>query len=124
MSAHRLLKDLYINDGSSAHADYTYADPGDAGEIKPDRQFANCPLVSAGAETRTLKDPSFPGQRLTLAMKTDGGDITVTADSNINQTGNDTITFNDAGDTVVLEGIEDGSDLEWRVVVNDGASLS
>ena len=99
-------------------------DPGNAGAI-PVTGSGYVPIVTAGAETRTLAAPTFAGQVIQLAMKTDGGDCVVTvAGTNINQTGNNTITFNDAGDVVTLEGIYVGSGLRWRVLRNDGASLT
>jgi hypothetical protein len=57
-------------------------------------------------------------------MKTDGGNCTITVASAINQTGNNTIQLNDPGDTLVLVGIQNGANKAWRVVVNDGCTLS
>jgi len=100
-------------------------DPGAGGKIvMGGRAQAICHLVTAGAEARTLSDPTQAGQQLTLVLKTDGGDCTVTASSAVNQTGNTTLTFADAGDMLQLVSIEDGSSKEWRVVANDGISLS
>lgn len=101
----------------------TITDPGNAGAI-PVTNGGTCAIVTAGAETRTLAVPTNVGQMMTLAMKTDGGDCVITAAAAVNQTGNNTITLNDAGDTVVLVGVEVGSNKRWRVLVNDGASLS
>ena len=98
-------------------------DPGD-GEAIPVTASGTVAIVTAGAETRTLAVPAFVGQELLLYMKTDGGDGVVTVAAAINQAGNNTITFNDAGDTVRLVAIEVGSNKRWRVVVNDGATLS
>lgn len=105
-------------------ADHVIPDPGAGGTIKSDRQFAVCELTTVAAEARTLADPEFPGQRLSLVLRVDGGDATVTADSPINQTGNNTIVAGDAGDSIHLVGIRDGDDLEWRVLMNDGTALS
>ena len=99
------------------------ADPGNAGAI-PVTKSGHVEIVTAGAETRTLAVPTFVGQELLVVMKTDGGDGVITVAAAINQTGNNTITLNDAGDTVRLMGIKSGSNLRWRVVVNDGAALS
>ena len=101
------------------------ADPGDAGAI-PVTSSGTCPIVTteAGGETRTLAAPTYAGQLLTLAMKTDGGDCVITAAAAINATGNNTITMGDAGDTLVLVGVEVGAAKVWRVVVNDGCTLS
>jgi predicted RecA/RadA family phage recombinase len=99
------------------------SDPGNAGAI-PVTNAGTCPIVTAGAETRTLAAPTYAGQVLVLAMQTDGGDCVITASAGINQSGNNTITMGDAGDTLVLVGVEVGAAKVWRVVVNDGCTLS
>lgn len=98
-------------------------DPGDAGAI-PVTRSGVCPLTIAGPETRTLAIPSFIGQDLTLVFDVEVGEAVITVASAINQTGNNTITLDDAGDTVRLVGVQVASTLAWRVVVNDGATLS
>ena len=99
-------------------------DPGDVGNIEtPQSGFVK--LVTGGAETRTLDDPQFLGQILDLFFETDGGDCVITADSAINQTGNTSMTFADAGDHIRLVGGRDGAGaFEWRVLANDGVALS
>ena len=99
------------------------ADPGNAGAI-PVTASGHCEVVTAGAETRTLAAPTFNGQELLLSMKTDGGDAVVTCATTVNQTGNNTITLNDAGDAVRLVAKQNGANLRWSVVSNDGATLS
>lgn len=82
-------------------------------------------ISTAGAETRTLPDPVFRGQVIDLVMVIDGGDCVITANSPINQTGNNTIALDDVGDFVRLVGKYNATDgWEWQVVVNDGAALS
>lgn len=103
------------------------ADPGDGGRIAPiTSAFVRLVSQHAGpGETRLLSDPLFIGQKLDLFFETDGGAVTITADSAINQTGNNTLLFEDGGDHLRLVGARDGSGgMEWRVVVNDGVSLS
>jgi len=101
------------------------ADPGNTTKAIPVTNSGSCPLVSVGAaETRTLADPTFAGQVLNLCFKTDGGDITITAASPINQTANNTMLFEDVGDNLVLIGCNDGADIEWRVLANDGVTLT
>jgi hypothetical protein len=87
-------------------------------------ESSHASIVTAGAETRTLAAPSYAGQMLSLAMKTDGGDCVITCATGLNQTGNNTITMNDAGDSILLVGIESGANKRWRVVYNDGCTLS
>jgi len=101
------------------------ADPGDA-EAIPLTASGTVAIVTteAGGETRSLAAPSFVGQELLLYMKTDGGDAVITCATGVNQTGNNTITMNDAGDTLRLVAIEVGSNKRWRVVVNDGCTLA
>ena len=99
------------------------ADPGNAGAI-PVTNSGNVQIVTGGAETRTLAVPTFAGQQLLLTMKTDGGDCVVTvADPHIDGT-NNTITFNDVGDTVLLVAGVSGSGFVWRLAFNVGAALS
>lgn len=98
-------------------------DPGNAGAI-PVTKSGSVPLVTAGAETRTLAIPSAIGQTLSLYFQTDGGDCVVTVAQAINAAGNTIITLNDAGDSIHLIGINNGSALRWRVLANDGCALS
>lgn len=99
------------------------ADPGNGGAI-PVTTNGYCPIVTAGAETRTLAAPTFAGQQLSLYMKTDGGNCVITAAAAINAAGNNTITFADVTDHLKLEAVESGANLVWRVVSSDGAALS
>lgn len=98
-------------------------DPGNAGAI-PVTASGAVQIVTAGAETRTLAAPSFLGQTLQICMKTDGGDGVITCATTVNQTGNNTITLNDAGDCVTLIAKQNGANLRWSVLANDGATLS
>ena len=94
-------------------------DPGDAGAIDINQSgFVN--IVTTGAETRTIAAPTFVGQRLQLNFKTDGGDCTITVTNGYDQSGNTVLTFNDAGDSAVLVGIQTGSNLRWRIDSVDG----
>ena len=99
------------------------ADPGNAGAINV-RVSSFVPIVTAGAETRTLAVPKFIGQRLSLFMDTDGGDCVITVTQAINATGNNTITMNDARDAIHLVGITVGGALRWEVQTNSGCTLS
>lgn len=101
----------------------TIADPGDAGAIAVTGS-GSCALVTAGAETRTIAIPSYKGYTVNLYLDTDGGDCVITAASAINQAGNNTITLDDAGDWISLRAISVGGTLAWRVVANDGCTLS
>ena len=100
-------------------------DPGDGEAIPVNKSFV-CFITTteAGGETRTIAKPTFAGQRLVLSMAVDGGDCVITVASAINQTGNNTITMNDAGDYISLEGVKLGANLVWRVLGSDGVALS
>jgi hypothetical protein len=98
-------------------------DPGDAGAISVQGPgYVN--LVSAAAETRTVAAPQFVGQLLQLNFQTDGGDCVVTISTAVNQTGNNTLTFADAGDHILLQAGQSGANLRWRVLANDGVGLT
>ena len=101
------------------------ADQGNGGKLAAGSQAGYVELVTAGAETRTLPDPTFPGQQIDLVFISDGGDCVVTSDSPINQAGNNTMTFADIGDHVRLVGFWNATDgWEWRQVANDGVALT
>lgn len=110
--------------GESAQVGYPLLDPGNAGElgdsivgISP----AYIELVTTGAETRTLQDPTVGGQILILTMKTDGGNCTVTTATKNTNAGATTIVFGDVGDTAVLVSIYNGTDgYRWSLVATEG----
>lgn len=98
-------------------------DPGDAGAIG-NQKSGYVPLVTGGAETRTLAAPIFIGQEIQLDFETDGGDLTLTVATTVNQTGNNTGVFADAGDQLILRAGQSGTTIVWRVLANDGITLS
>jgi len=99
------------------------ADPGASGAI-PVTKSGSVAITTTGAQTRTLAIPSIAGITLALTLDVDGGDCVITVAQAINQTGNNTITLNDAGDTIVLAAVQVGGAKRWRVVANDGCSLT
>lgn len=99
------------------------ADPGASGAI-PVTVNGNVPLVTAAAETRTLAAPAFAGQELLLSFKTDAGDCVITCATAVNMAGNNTLTFSDAGEAILMVGVTVGANVRWRVVCNDGVELS
>lgn len=110
---------------NTIHQDLTNVidDPGD-GEAIPVADSGTCQIVTGDAETRTLAAPTDVGQVLCLTMKTDGGNCVVTASAAINAAGNNTMTFADVTDTILLVGAISGADKVWRVMGNDGVALS
>jgi len=99
------------------------ADPGASGAI-PVTRSGTVALTTADAETRTLAIPGLAGITIAITLDVDGGDCVITAAAAINQTGNNTITQADAGDTIVLAAVQVAGGLVWRTVVNDGCALS
>ena len=99
------------------------ADPGDAAAIPVDRS-GHVALVTGGAETRTLAAPAAPGLQLLLFLKTDGGNCVVTCATTVNETGNNTITFDNTGESCLLFSVEEGANLRWRLATVDGAGLT
>lgn len=99
-------------------------DPGDAGTITSLVGLGVCALVTGGAETRTVSDPVNINQKLRLCLDTDGGDCVATFDSDFDQSGNNVVTFDDAGDSVHFEAITIAGSPKWRITANVGAALS
>lgn len=116
--SHRIHHDLY-------RAPKVMADPGNAGRINVSEDLQICEMVSAGAETRTLANPTKAGIRFVLRMLTDGGDITVTAANGLNVTGNTSAVFADVGDLLSLVSVSHTTGYRWQIEVNVGSvSLS
>lgn len=91
-------------------------DPGSAGTIRvAEKGEVIVGLKSAGAEARTLADPTRVGQLAFIYMDTDGGDITLTITSPSVNTSS-TYTYNDAGDLNTFIAITQSNVLKWSVV--------
>ena len=97
--------------------------PGNGGAI-PTHISGIVNLITAGAETRTLSAPKVEGKTMQFNFKTDGGDCVITVTPAANQTGNNTLTFADAGDHLLLQAARSGTALVWRIVANDGVALT
>lgn len=116
-----------IGPGATGTAVTALADPGTGTAIPIDKSYAISFVTGATGETNTLAAPAFVGQQMLLTLVTDGGGdrvVTVTSTNGFNQTGNNTITFNDAGDYVKLIGIWKNAAFSWQLVINDGCTLS
>ncbi len=104
----------------------TIADPG-TGVAIPVVASGVCPITigSAGAETNTLAAPAYIGLTLVLTADVVGtGTRVITCATLVNQTGNNTLTFAQAADTIVLVSTQIAGALRWRVLANDGVALS
>jgi len=99
------------------------ADPGDAAAI-PVTRSGQLAITTTGAETRTLAIPAINGISIMISMDVDGGDCVIATAGTINQTGNNRITLNDAGDTIVLRAVQVAGGLLWKAGNNDGCTLS
>lgn len=100
------------------------ADPGTAAAI-PVTRSGIVSIVTAAAETNTLANPTFLGQRLILACDVRSvGDRVVTAAAAINDAGNTVMTFGAARDTIELLAIKVAGALRWQVIANAGVALS
>lgn len=117
-NAHRILN--IIKD-----ANHNLPDPGAGKTIVTQKDLQVCEMVSAAAEARALANPTKVGNRLTLRMKTDGGDITVTASNGFNVAGNTQAVFADVGDQLELISVSHTTGFRWEILVNTGSvSLS
>ena len=100
-------------------------DPGNGGSIDTTRSCIT-EITTAGVETRTLPDPIFKGQEIMLVFVSNGGNCTITADSPVNQAGNNTLTFSDIGESITLMGHWNATDgWEWvQTSLENGVALS
>lgn len=98
----------------------TAVDPGNAGAIPTTSRESSVPIVTAGAETRTLAIPRWVGQTMTIFSKTAVGNCVIATASAINAAGNNRITLATAGQSITLIGVWTGTALAWRILINDG----
>jgi hypothetical protein len=93
-------------------------DPGNAGIIRVTEDLQILEMVSAGAETRTLANPTKSGIRFVLRLMTDGGDIVVSASNGFNNAGENKATFNDASDLLNLLSVESATPgtFRWQIM--------
>jgi hypothetical protein len=112
-----------ISGGSPSEGQAT--DPGDGNAI-PTTLQGSVPLsIGAGAETNTLAAPTRSSQELALVSDIAGGGTReVTFSSAMNTTGNTIATFSAVGQFLQLRGTVVGGSLVWRVIANDGVTLS
>ena len=104
---------------------YERPDPGNGNTIHVrSAQFAVFPLVSTGAETRTLAQPVKAGLITTVEFDTDGGDITLTVTGGYNADADTSITLGDAGDFVTFISVKVGTSFLWRVIAQEGTNVA
>ena len=125
MSGHRITADLQ-------RADFDQSDPGSGNTIVADGNWTVVDLSSTETETadgkrRVLADPVKSGQVLVITAKSvASGNIGVyNTTTKVNTSGNNLITFNTAGDTVVLTSVPNGSSgYRWIITANDTATTT
>jgi len=84
---------------------------------------AHTNLVTTGADALTLAAPTKPGMVKTIHMTTDGGDGTLASTNIIGQSsGTTSITFNDAGDYLVLVAVPGLA--KWAVLKEGGVTAA
>lgn len=92
-----------------------------AGAISPDVAHTN--LVTTGANALTLAAPTKPGLIKTIRMQTDAGDGTLASTNIVGQSsGTTSITFNDAGDYLVLAAVPGLG--KWAVIKEGGVTAA
>ena len=100
-------------------------DPGNGKTIRVAQDLQICEMVSTGAETRTLANPTKPGIRFVLRMLTDGGDIVVTAANGLNPSLHTTATFADAGDLISLVSVSlTATTYRWEILEGNVGSVA
>lgn len=99
-------------------SEHRLTDPGNGNVIRTRQDLMICEMVSTGAETRTLEDPTKSGTRLILRMLTDGGDIVVSCTNGFNNAGENKATFNDAGDLLNLISVQTATAgvFRWQIM--------
>lgn len=122
MSAHRTLNDLAR--AFDLNGPGRLKDPGSGGTIRFSQWGQICPVVTAGAEARTLAQPTRPGILATVVLDTDGGDLTLTVTGGYNADGATSLTFADAGDFVTFMSVKVGTSYLWKVVGQEGVNVA
>ena len=75
--------------------------------------------TASGEGAFTLGDPAFEGQQITIKLQDkDTDDLVITADSDLDDAGNEIVTLDTEGEAVTLVGYDtDGQGaLQWRVI--------
>lgn len=108
----------------SPQVSYKVPDPGDAGELFDNIAGvspAYVEITTAGAETRTLADPTVVGQLLIITFYDDGGNCVITTATKHTVAGATTITLADVGDTAILVAVNNDTDgLRWSLLATEG----
>ena len=122
MSGHNVLQQI------AGTTELEILDPGSGGTIPVDRSMGICPVVTGGAEARKIASPARAGIIITICLKTDGGNLTITGEGteiiNSGSGSETTAVMADAGDVLTLISINKGTSIVWAILANHGATLS
>lgn len=129
MSAHRWYTDGHAGDPlgnmpNSLNPANFGPDPGNGNTIIISKQLQSVPLVSAGAETRTLARPQKLGIFCWVWVQTYAGAITLTITGGYNQNGQTTFVFGAAGQWVLFGSAFDGTNLYWQMISNYNVAIA
>jgi hypothetical protein len=105
-------------------APFLMVDPGASGTITVDRYGAVVPIVTAGAEARTLAQPTKAGIVCTIVIDTYVGACTLTVTGGYNADAATSITLGTAGDFVTFISIKVGASYYWRVLAQEGTNVA
>jgi hypothetical protein len=113
-----------------ARSSETFRDPGDGGEINPTKSAYVELRVGDANETRTVAQPTGPGQILLLKRVTAGsGGLDVAFPTFVSSANRSTAVLNSRYDTVICRSYKCGAALSntgycWRGESNLGASYA
>jgi len=87
--------------------------------------FQICEMVSGSSgETRVLSNPTRPGIRFILRLKTDGGgNVVVSAENGLNVLLEDAATFADASDFLSLVSVSTATGYRWEVMEGNAGTV-
>ena len=108
---------------ASGATDNDIADPGN-GQGVPVTTSGVCNMTTAGAETRTVADPTFSGQWLVLSADVHVGNNVVTFASDFDASTNNVWTSTAAGQSAEFRARRIAGALKWMLVGNNGGTLS
>lgn len=91
------------------------ADPGNGNAITSTSDSAIIAIDSAGAETRTLDDPTGLAQHLTVYDRVHGGTVSVFASTALDASGNNRIDLTAARAIIGLISILHAGIFKWQV---------
>uniref|UniRef100_A0A6M3IJS1 Putative structural protein n=1 Tax=viral metagenome TaxID=1070528 RepID=A0A6M3IJS1_9ZZZZ len=95
------------------------------GTLTIDRYGCVIPVdTTAGAAALTLARPTKAGIVGGIVLTVDGGDLTLTVTGGYNAGAETVIVFADAGDFLMVYSIDVGGTYYWRVVSQEGTSVS